>query len=101
MKGHDWILKEVSKSGLRGRGGAGKNRTYLNQFNFYTLLITSCILLWDTIFVDNFYGTLMEFYEYRVCGQVQNARFVRDRSGLYFRSSHTRDLKNGACYFPA
>ena len=25
LKGHDWILKEVSKSGLRGRGGAGKN----------------------------------------------------------------------------
>jgi len=23
LKGHDWILKEVSKSGLRGRGGAG------------------------------------------------------------------------------
>ena len=23
LKGHEWILKEVSTSGLRGRGGAG------------------------------------------------------------------------------
>ena len=23
LKGHDWILDEVKKSGLRGRGGAG------------------------------------------------------------------------------
>lgn len=23
MKGHDWILDEMKKSGLRGRGGAG------------------------------------------------------------------------------
>ena len=25
LKGQDWILEEVKKSGLRGRGGAGKN----------------------------------------------------------------------------
>ena len=24
LKGQDWILDEVKKSGLRGRGGAGK-----------------------------------------------------------------------------
>ena len=23
LKGHDWILKEIRESGLRGRGGAG------------------------------------------------------------------------------
>ena len=23
LKGHDWILDEIKKSGLRGRGGAG------------------------------------------------------------------------------
>ena len=23
LKGQDWIIKEISKSGLRGRGGAG------------------------------------------------------------------------------
>lgn len=23
LKGHDWILKEITTSGLRGRGGAG------------------------------------------------------------------------------
>lgn len=25
LKGQDWILEEVKKSGLRGRGGAGKS----------------------------------------------------------------------------
>ena len=23
MKGHEWIIKEIKDSGLRGRGGAG------------------------------------------------------------------------------
>ena len=26
LKGHDWILDEIKTSGLRGRGGAGKNK---------------------------------------------------------------------------
>ena len=30
-KGHDWILKEVKESGLRGRGGAG----FLVKIFFY------------------------------------------------------------------
>ena len=30
-----------------------------------------------------------------------NARVARGRSGLDTRSSHTKDLKNSTCYFPA
>ena len=29
LKGQDWILEEVKKSGLRGRGGAGKSMTII------------------------------------------------------------------------
>ena len=35
LKGHEWILDEIKKSGLRGRGGAGNEK-----FCFYNLCST-------------------------------------------------------------
>lgn len=50
LKGHEWILKEIKESGLRGRGGAGKMATVWGTSSGQTILTAQLGgATWDSI----------------------------------------------------